>query len=84
MAELPYPIHKITSYKFLGVFSSNKLVTGIQIKKGSQHTTNIPITKHKVMADLEQNENLKKDRLRAPKITERPFYEAKFGYFEQA
>ena len=77
MAELPYPIHKITSYKTLGVFSSNKLVTGIQIKKGNQQTTNIPITKHKVMADLKQIENIQGWH---PK----PFYEAKYGYFEQA
>ena len=42
----------------LGVFNSKRLVTGIHMKKGNQHTTNIPITKHKVMADLKERKKI--------------------------
>ena len=52
IAELQYPTHKIKLYKRGGVSNSHKLVRGIQMKKGSQQMTKIPITIPRVTAAL--------------------------------
>ena len=51
-AELQYPTHKMKLYNRGGVSNSHKLVRGIQMKKGSQQMTKIPITIPRVTAAL--------------------------------